>query len=453
MNSVRVFISHAHDDDAFAARLAADLRSADIDVWIDDKEIAYDDFVMKISEGLEGRQWLILVMTPASLRSQWVRREVNAALNLVEKGRMRGVIPIAAMPFNEREVPALWDSLHRYDATKNYDAALAGLLRAFGANESTSKPATSNAPSTPSVAPAAPRSGGLPQNMNAPLAPGGFSPPVTPYGAQGSVYRPPVGVPPVRPQPPRPTGTNWLRVTLIVGGVFLVVTIVICACVYIPYLTSIGLPRQTIQTNYDQTATAETAATSTAFAVGQTQPYEAKIPGDGCDKGGATWQNGNYVTATCGAGALHLVATNKSYIGSIYFSWLPSYVFPANYSERLTVSGLQSYSCAYIFSRFSRSAGTGYGFMGCSNGFQSILRYPQGGSGPTHLQDFHGIATASFTMSASTIGNNLCLQVGTQPKSCVQDATYTSTEAIQIAVGDAIGSAADFSDFVFTPLP
>jgi hypothetical protein len=41
--------------------------------------ITSDDFIKKINEGLAGRQWLVLVMTPDALHSPWVQSEVNAA--------------------------------------------------------------------------------------------------------------------------------------------------------------------------------------------------------------------------------------------------------------------------------------------------------------------------------------------------------------------------------------
>jgi hypothetical protein len=68
---VRVFVSHHHspDEDRSTAQLMRDLQAAGADVWVDDKGITSDDFVQKISEGLAGRQWLVLVMTPAALAS------------------------------------------------------------------------------------------------------------------------------------------------------------------------------------------------------------------------------------------------------------------------------------------------------------------------------------------------------------------------------------------------
>ncbi len=132
--NVSVFVSHSHKDDIFTSRLVADLRAAGADVWVDNAEINYDDFIKKINDGLRGRQWLILVLTPNALASQWVETEVNAALHQAKLGQMRGVIPLLAQSCDERDIPPTWATLHRYDATSSerYQAELARLLRTLG---------------------------------------------------------------------------------------------------------------------------------------------------------------------------------------------------------------------------------------------------------------------------------------------------------------------------------
>lgn len=131
---IRVFVSHHHspEEDAFTARLVVDLEAAGADVWVDDQRITSNDFIKKINEGLAGRQWLVLVMTPDALSSEWVEAEVNAALHQVRGGRMLGVIPIVARVCDEGGIPPLWATLHRYDATRAYEPARDSLLRALG---------------------------------------------------------------------------------------------------------------------------------------------------------------------------------------------------------------------------------------------------------------------------------------------------------------------------------
>jgi hypothetical protein len=136
---VRVFISHSHRDDNFTNGLVSDLRDAQVDVWVDVDGITHDDFIKRINDGLRGREWLVLVMTPDALRSEWVQAEVNAALNLVHQGRMKGVIPLVAKPCSEEDIPPLWATLHRIYATDIYWVALQKLLNALGVSEESAK--------------------------------------------------------------------------------------------------------------------------------------------------------------------------------------------------------------------------------------------------------------------------------------------------------------------------
>jgi formylglycine-generating enzyme required for sulfatase activity len=130
---VRVFVSHHHspEEDSFTARVVEDLKAAGADVWVDTAGIPSGSFVAKISEGLAGRQWLVLIMTPAALASPWVRAEVETGLNEYHAKRMLGVIPLVMQPCQEQDIPLLWRTLHRYDATHGYEAARDGLLQAL----------------------------------------------------------------------------------------------------------------------------------------------------------------------------------------------------------------------------------------------------------------------------------------------------------------------------------
>jgi len=118
----------------------ADLGAAEADVWVDTSGITSDDFIKKINEGLEGRHWLVLVMTPAALASPWVQREVNVALNEVTARRMRGVLPLVMQPCREQDIPLLWRTLYRYDATRDYASALRRVVEELGLGTPTIPP-------------------------------------------------------------------------------------------------------------------------------------------------------------------------------------------------------------------------------------------------------------------------------------------------------------------------
>ncbi len=132
---VRVFVSHHHSptEDTFTGLLVRDLERAQADVWVDKNEIQPgEDFQSRINSGLLGRQYLVLVMTPAALASKWVRQEVAAANALCNNGQMRGIIPVIAEPCSENDIPPLWGTYLRLDATKDYTAARDTLLRTLG---------------------------------------------------------------------------------------------------------------------------------------------------------------------------------------------------------------------------------------------------------------------------------------------------------------------------------
>lgn len=132
MTQPRVFVSHSHKDNAFTQRLVTDLRASGAEVWVDDVAIQHGNFPKHISDGLSRSEWLVLVLTPNAIASDWVQEEVFAAIDLVKQKRMRAVIPVLALPTSPESIPPLWGALHRYDATQEYDDALASVLGAVG---------------------------------------------------------------------------------------------------------------------------------------------------------------------------------------------------------------------------------------------------------------------------------------------------------------------------------
>lgn len=129
---ISVFVSHSSQDNDFTRRLVHDLRAAGVDVWFDEQGINEGDIARRINEAFIGRQWLILVMTTAALRSLWVQAEVNAALVRINQGQMTGFLPVLAGALRDEEIPALWSTYHRVDARVDYNAALREILITLG---------------------------------------------------------------------------------------------------------------------------------------------------------------------------------------------------------------------------------------------------------------------------------------------------------------------------------
>lgn len=90
-----VFLSHTSDDKPFVRKLAHDLESQGISYWLDEAEIKIgDSLIDKIREGIDTVDYLVVVLSPKSIESSWVNREVDVALNQEIGGKKIKVLPI-----------------------------------------------------------------------------------------------------------------------------------------------------------------------------------------------------------------------------------------------------------------------------------------------------------------------------------------------------------------------
>ena len=90
----KVFISYSRKDIDFVRKLAGDLETAGYDVWWDITDLqGGDDWVNTIPQAISSSQYVIVVLTPASIESEWVRKEYTQALSLRKK-----IIPLMLIP-------------------------------------------------------------------------------------------------------------------------------------------------------------------------------------------------------------------------------------------------------------------------------------------------------------------------------------------------------------------
>src|SRR5260221_10557247 len=76
-----VFISYSHTDADFAQRLALQLVKARAQVWIDRWELNVgDSLIRKIEEAVSGASALVVLLSKASVASEWCRKEMTAGL-------------------------------------------------------------------------------------------------------------------------------------------------------------------------------------------------------------------------------------------------------------------------------------------------------------------------------------------------------------------------------------
>ena len=127
----QVFISYSRKDISFINRLAADLKNAGIDVWYDVTRIAGGArWRTEIENALRNSQYVIVVLSPDSIVSEWVEREFLFSSNLKRK-----IIPLM---YRLCEVPLNYVDLNYIDVQgDNYAQNFDELLKALHVGDST----------------------------------------------------------------------------------------------------------------------------------------------------------------------------------------------------------------------------------------------------------------------------------------------------------------------------
>lgn len=106
MATMRVFVSHSHEDDAFCRAVVAGLRGAGADVWYDEHNMGSGQLIDTIERELRARSVFVLVLSPAALRSQWVRDETKWAYARFKRDPTRIILPILASALPDED--AVW---------------------------------------------------------------------------------------------------------------------------------------------------------------------------------------------------------------------------------------------------------------------------------------------------------------------------------------------------------
>lgn len=93
--SVSVFLSHSSADKNFVRKLANDLETQNVKCWIDDAEIKIGESLLeKIRHGIDNVDYLVVVLSPNSILSHWVQREIDVAMNQGIHGKIVKILPI-----------------------------------------------------------------------------------------------------------------------------------------------------------------------------------------------------------------------------------------------------------------------------------------------------------------------------------------------------------------------
>jgi hypothetical protein len=122
----QIFISYSRKDIGFVHKLAGDLEKAGYDVWWDLTDLrGGDDWLRVIPAAIESSDYFLVVLSPNSAVSDWVKKEYTQALGLRKK-----LIPIM---LTRSSVPFALNTINYVDFTSDdYAVNFQNLLDALG---------------------------------------------------------------------------------------------------------------------------------------------------------------------------------------------------------------------------------------------------------------------------------------------------------------------------------
>ena len=126
--SYRVFLSHSHQDRWIACVLRDKIQGIGVDVWLDAFDLPGGAKIReRIKDGMRRSKECLILLSPASLRSDWVRHEAGVADG---KGRWTTLV---LLHVDKRKIPEPLRDL-RDLSINEFDSYLSDLGRRAGAD-------------------------------------------------------------------------------------------------------------------------------------------------------------------------------------------------------------------------------------------------------------------------------------------------------------------------------
>lgn len=132
-----VFLSYARSDEEPAERIRRVLREHDFSVWDESAISAGADFAAAIRQGIDeaaDRGFVLVLLSPASLQSQWRKEETDYALSIGAKN----IIPVVVAPFDPTSLPPQLSTFQWIDLkTGDFDQNVEKLVQSLKTREMT----------------------------------------------------------------------------------------------------------------------------------------------------------------------------------------------------------------------------------------------------------------------------------------------------------------------------
>jgi hypothetical protein len=126
-----IFLSHASADAVAADRVSAVLKLHGLPVWYAPTNIVgAQQWQDEIGAALKRCDWFVILLSPASVESMWVKRELQYALR---DARYDGrITPIVIEPCEVDNLSWVLPSIQMIDCATDLDSGFKELLRVWG---------------------------------------------------------------------------------------------------------------------------------------------------------------------------------------------------------------------------------------------------------------------------------------------------------------------------------
>lgn len=124
-----VFISYSHSDKDFVDNFAIQLVREKVNVWVDRWELHVgDSLISKVQDAISGASALLVILSKASVDSEWCKKELNSALIRELEEKRVVILPIL---IEDCDIPLFLKEKMFADFRSNFDDGLRTTLESI----------------------------------------------------------------------------------------------------------------------------------------------------------------------------------------------------------------------------------------------------------------------------------------------------------------------------------
>lgn len=129
-----IFISYCHDDGSFVDDLTSRLAKDKVTYWRDEKDLLVGEVIdAAISRGIQANALFLVVLSPSSINSSWVNRELDEAVHEATEGR-KVLLPVLVAGLTTENLPPRIRRFKCADFNSSFSNAYSLLLKSIHAH-------------------------------------------------------------------------------------------------------------------------------------------------------------------------------------------------------------------------------------------------------------------------------------------------------------------------------